>query len=171
MVLAYDETAAGPLEHEHRRRLYRTIRERPGIYLSALGDAHELSLSTVRHHLRVLEEASAVRSIAYRGKRRYFPAGTDATALRAALSDPATRRVLEALAAIGPARNDRLADELDRDPSTISHHLSRLADDGLVVRERDGRAIRNEVAPVVAAVLADGPAADRFSPAVEAEVG
>ncbi|APW96310.1 transcriptional regulator [Halobiforma lacisalsi AJ5] len=45
------------------------------------------------------------------------------------------------------------------DPSTVSHHLSSLEEDGLVVRERDGPAIVNRVAPEVE------PALERAEPA------
>jgi DNA-binding transcriptional ArsR family regulator len=50
-----------------------------------------------------------------------------------------------------------LAERLGRDPSTVSHHLSRLADDGLVRRERDGRAVVTRLAPGVEAILTQGP--------------
>jgi DNA-binding transcriptional ArsR family regulator len=54
--------------------------------------------------------------------------------------------LLDALADLGTAHVGLLAEELDRDPSTVSHHLQRLADDELVVRERDGRAVVNRLA-------------------------
>lgn len=91
-----------------------------------------------------------------RGKRRYYPAAADDFELAAALSEPASAAVLEALADAGEARVGQLADDLDRDPSTVSHHLQRLADDGLVERERRGRAVVNRLADPVADALATG---------------
>jgi DNA-binding transcriptional ArsR family regulator len=62
--------------------------------------------------------------------------------------------LLDALADLGTAHVGLLAEELDRDPSTVSHHLQRLADDELVVRERDGRAVVNRLADPVADTVA-----------------
>ena len=73
--------------------------------------------------------------------------------LAAALDDEGTAEVLHALARLGASHGGRLADELDRDASTVSHHLSRLEDAGLVEREREGRAVVNRLAPEVRAML------------------
>ena len=152
-----DEGDGEPLENPRRRAVYEAIRADPGRCLSAVSEASDVTLSTARHHLRVLEDEGLVRSKLVRGKRRYVPVGDYDVELRAALADSATRAVLETLASIGPAHNGRIADELDRDPSTVSHHLSALADDGLVRRERDGRAIVNELAPAAEAALCVDP--------------
>ena len=152
----YDDS--DPLENEHRREIYDLIRDEPGCYLSEVGDRCDVSLSTVRHHVRVLEEEGLIASAAVDGKRRYVASeDADDAELHAALAQPAKREVLEALADLGPAKNGTLADELDRDPSTVSHHLSSLEDDGLVVRERDGRSVVTELAPgVETALRSDG---------------
>ncbi|WP_247001177.1 winged helix-turn-helix transcriptional regulator [Halosolutus gelatinilyticus] len=172
----YDDS--DPLENGHRRAIYETIEAEPGCYLSELGDRSEVSLSTVRHHVRVLEDEGMVTTAKVNGKRRYYldatgdPAASDRSSnepvdveLHAALAEPAKRDVLEALADLGPAHNGRLATELGRDPSTISHHLSSLAEDGLVVRERDGRATVNELAPTVEAALEESIDREASSPA------
>ena len=161
----YDDS--DPLEHDRRRAIYEVIRDQPSTYLSAVSDRTEIPLSTVRHHVRVLEDEDLIATRTVNGKRRYFLEDDDAE-LQAALEDPAKRAVLEAIADCGRVHNSRLADELDRDPSTVSHHLAALEDDGLVVRERDGRSIVNDLPPRVAAALADEspPAADaRVAPA------
>ncbi|QFU84031.1 winged helix-turn-helix transcriptional regulator [Natronorubrum aibiense] len=158
----YDDS--DPLENDRRQAIYETIAADPGCYLSQVSDDSGVALSTVRHHVRVLEDEGLVTSAKLNGKRRYYleadaadaPSGGDDsadTALHAALAEPAKREVLEALAALESAPNGRLADELERDPSTVSHHLRALADDGLVVRTRDGRSMRNALAPEVVAAL------------------
>jgi DNA-binding transcriptional ArsR family regulator len=141
--------ASDPLEHDGRRAVYDEIEATPGVYLSKVAERADVPLSTTRHHVRVLADENLVTSAKIRGKRRYFPVEPDADSveLQSALSEQATARVLEALADLGPTPVGRLADELDRDPSTVSHHLDRLADDGLVERERDGRAVMNRLAP------------------------
>ncbi|WP_049924586.1 helix-turn-helix domain-containing protein [Halopiger djelfimassiliensis] len=147
----YDDS--DPLENDRRRAVYETIRADPGCYLSQVRDRTDVSLSTVRHHVRVLEEEGLVTSVKVGGKRRYYLEDIEHAELEAALAEPAKRDVLEALADLGPARNGTLADALDRDPSTVSHHLSSLETDGLVVRERDGRAVVADLPPEVEAAV------------------
>ncbi|ELZ17957.1 MarR family transcriptional regulator [Haloterrigena salina JCM 13891] len=161
----YDDS--DPLENDRRRTIYETIASGPGCYLSQVSEESGVALSTVRHHVRILEEEGLVAATKVNGKRRYFLADEAAVApgdggptvedaeLHAALAEPAKRAVLETLADLGSAPNGRLADELERDPSTVSHHLSALEADGLVVREKEGRSVVNELAPTVEAALSE----------------
>jgi len=138
-----------PLEHEVRADLYAAIEATPGVNLTALDERVDVSLSSVRHHLRILETEALVETDLINGKRRYFPVGTDDAVLVAALDDPAKAAVLRAIAAQEPASVSDLADALDRDPSTVSHHLSQLAADDLVERERVGQSVQTTLAPDV----------------------
>ncbi|MDS0474891.1 helix-turn-helix domain-containing protein [Natrinema sp. 1APR25-10V2] len=156
----YDDS--DPLEHDRRRAVYEVIEREPGCYLSRVSDRTDIPLSTVRHHVRILEDEDLVTGLKVNGKRRYFLDAADAE-LRAALAESAKREVLETLADLGRAHNGRLADELERDPSTVSHHLSALAEDELVVREKDGRSVVNELPPRVEAALVDDPVSDAGS--------
>ena len=156
-----------PLEHDLRREIYDTVEDAPGIYLSKIDERTDRSLSSLRHHLRILEEENLLTTEKVRGKRRYFPVtrGGDDPALVAALDDPATESILTTLAEEGPSSGGDLADALDRDPSTVSHHLSRLEEEGLVERERDGRSVVNKLSGPAATALRDAPAASVDAPA------
>jgi len=143
-----------PTGHESRERLYETVDDAPGVRLSELCDRAGVTLSTARHHLRVLEDEGLIATAKHRGKRRYFLADDDGRELAAAMADDAAATVLETLAYTGPATVSTLAGELGRDPSTVTHHLKRLDEDGLVARERDGRAVMNSLDPAVESVLA-----------------
>ena len=156
-----------PLDHEGRAALYEAIEESPGAYLSAVCESAEVPVSTARHHLDVLEAEGLVTTAKVRGKRRFYPGHAAADAeLVAALEDEGTAPVLHALARLGDSHGGRLADELDRDPSTVSHHLSRLEDAGLVEREREGRTIVNRLAPEAREVLRGGEVSDAETSAV-----
>lgn len=130
-----------PLDHDTRERIYDAVTADPGIFLSELSDRLNVSLSTVRYHVRILEDESLLTSRKIGGKRRYYPMRIEDPQLVAALGESATASVLETLSRLGPVSGTELAEALDRDPSTVSHHLSRLADAGLIVRERRGRAV------------------------------
>lgn len=139
----YDDS--DPLKHEGRASVFETIEDTPGVYLSAVSQRTRLSLSSVRHHLRILEQESLVMSVKVHGKRRFYPTDSEQVELTAALNDEATANVIEALSRLGPASVSDLANDLDRDPSTVTHHLQRLDDDGIVHRERDGRTVINHL--------------------------
>ncbi|WP_139169217.1 winged helix-turn-helix transcriptional regulator [Natronobacterium texcoconense] len=130
-----------PLEHDGRRTLYEYIRSSPGSYFSEISEETGVPLQSARYHLRILEFENLVESERIRGRRRYAPVGVDSAELEAALNDDATAAVLRTLADEGPGSVSELAQRLGRDPSTISHHLNRLENEGLVEREREGRSV------------------------------
>lgn len=156
---------ADPLEHELRVTLRDAVEADPGVYLTALADRTDASLSAVRHHLDVLEEADLVASRRLYGRRCYFPADEDEPAVAAALETEAKARIVEALDALGPASGSELAAHLDRDQSTVSHHLSALAEAGVVERERDGRTVTTRLAPAARRVVGGRPAGGEVTPA------
>lgn len=137
--------SSDPLTHEIRASIYDFITHSPGAYLSEICSAVDVTLTTTRHHLNVLEEEGEVSKVTVWGKRRYYPGYESEPHLIAALDETGTAAVLRTLAAIGEATGGQLADEIGRAPSTISHHLSRLEQAGLIERERDGRRIINRV--------------------------
>ena len=153
-----------PLEHETREQLYEFIRDSPGAYLTEISEGTDVKMGTARYHLRILAFENLVTSEEIRGRRRYVTVGTEWAELEAALHDETTARIVESLAEEGPDSVSGLADRLDRDPSTITHHLDRLAEDGIVERERDGRAVVNKLADSARIALEDEaptPAAPR----------
>ncbi|MGA9400246.1 winged helix-turn-helix transcriptional regulator [Haladaptatus sp.] len=144
---------SNPLNNATRATIYATVAEEPGLSLSALSEETDIPRSTVRYHVRILQEEKLVETTTVRGKRRVNPAGDDNPALAASLSDEATASLLETVARDGPASVSDLADALDRTPGTVSYHLERLADDGLVERERAGNAVVTTLPDSVAAAV------------------
>ena len=139
----YDDS--DPLEHDAREQVYEIVNETPGSYLSEVSEQAGLPLSTTRHHMKVLEREDLVSGAKLRGKRRFYPAYAEGIELAAALNDDSTASIIDALARLGAASVSDLAGELDRDPSTISHHLQRLEEDSIIAREREGRAVMNKL--------------------------
>jgi DNA-binding MarR family transcriptional regulator len=147
----YDDS--DPLEHEARDAMFEVVESSPGTYLSEIADRADIPLSTARHHIRVLEREDLVSGAKVRGKRRFYPAYTEGVELAAAMNDESTAAVIDALARLGAASVSDLADELGRDPSTVSHHVQRLEEDDVVVRERDGRAVMNKLSAAARTAL------------------
>lgn len=139
--------SSDPLTHEIRASIYEFINQSPGAYLSQICSAVDVTLTTTRYHLNVLEDEGQVTRVNVWGKRRYYPGYDNEAHLVAALDDEATASVLIALEEVDEASVGQLADELNRDASTVSHHLARLEQAGLIEREREGRRIVNRVNP------------------------
>lgn len=110
-----------------------------------LADTTRTPRSTIRYHVRILEEEGLVFGEKTPGKQRYFPRESVDAELAAALRDDATGAVLAAIERLEPGSVSRLASDLDRASSTIPCHLDRLTDAGLVDQERDYGAVRNRL--------------------------
>ena len=144
-----------PLKNDQRVDIFSAISDSPGLYLSLIEPETDIPLSTAPHHLRILEDEGLVRSDLFRGKRRYYPIHTEQLKLTAPLAEEPTRRILTALAGLDMATNRVLAEAVDRSPGTVSHHLRRLEEIGLIVRNQQGRSTANRLPAEVAQVLAD----------------
>ncbi|MFC7231649.1 helix-turn-helix domain-containing protein [Saliphagus sp. GCM10025308] len=81
------------------------------------------------------------------GKLWYYPTGSDTNQLRAALTHEPTGDILETIARLEPISVTDLAEEVDRSDSTVSHHLERLEDKGLVEQERGSTTVLSRLAP------------------------
>lgn len=130
----------GVLEQPTREGIYVSVRESPGIGLGELVEAAPVTKSTVRYHLRILRKAGLVESATIAGTLRFSPSGTDAE-LAGALSAGPTRAIVDAVEEHEPASVTAIAEATDRAPSTVSHHLGRLEERGVVDRERNGEAV------------------------------
>lgn len=142
------------LTHDCRAFLIDRIVAKPGIYLSALGNRTAASLSAIRYHLRVLERAEIIRTEKRRGKRRFYPVTFESDALRSSL-EGTSDALLDALESNDEPTVSELAADIDRDPSTISYHLDRLDEAGVVTRERKGRTVVNTLTPAAKEALSE----------------
>jgi predicted transcriptional regulator len=148
-----------PLENDVRQQVYEAIERSPGTYISEMSSACDASRSTVRYHVRILEEEGLIVDEADRGKHRLYPAGSETPELAAALNDTATARVLDAIARLEPVTVSALADDLDRSPGTVSYHLDRLTNDGLLERERMGNTVVTRLTGDIQTELLNGETA------------
>ncbi|WP_254821181.1 helix-turn-helix domain-containing protein [Haloglomus halophilum] len=147
----YDDS--DPLELDARRHVYEAISDQPGEPITAVSDRADVNLSTARHHVKVLEREGLVATGRVRNCERFYPAGTDDLELAAAMADECTADILDALVRLEPASVSGLAEAVDRSPSTVTHHLQKLEDDDIVVRERNGRSVENKLSAAARAAL------------------
>lgn len=162
LVVAYSRYGGpDPLEHDLRSEIHDVVSRTPGAYLGEIVDRTGGNESTVRYHARVLVRNGLLRSATIWGTLGFYPPGVDGDdfELLAALQDDTLVGVVAAIASREPATVTELADELDRSPGTVSHHLSRLEAAGLVERERTGESVLTTLTPALRDGLADAGAA------------
>lgn len=138
-------------DHPVRADVDDVVNRLPGLHFAAVVRHVDSPEGTVRYHARVLESDGHVQTEQIWGTLRLFPLATepDDFELFAAARDDALSRVLESIGNSEPATVSELADSLDRAPSTVSHHLGRLEEAGLIVRERAGQSVHVSLDPNV----------------------
>lgn len=142
-----------PLSHDVRARLAEWVETSPGLTLTELAERSDASLSSIRYHLRVLETERLLTSEKIHGNRRFFPHSTANVELLAALADEPTGTIIRELRAREAASVGELVDSVDRSYSTVSYHLDRLSDDGLIVQAKEGKRTLTRLTPWVRAAF------------------
>lgn len=136
------------LELASRRAIYQHVVANPGVHFRAILDEFDYAQGTIQYQLRWLDEHDLVE-VSDDGKyTRYYPVADFDDADRVvmnALRRKYSRRILAQLLAAGPLTTTQLSERLDKAKSTVSWHLSNLAEAGLVRKERDGRRVVYEV--------------------------
>lgn len=143
----------GVLEQPTRAAVYGAIRNSPGTDLAGTADEVGVAKSTARYHVRVLRDAGLVEAAEIGGTLRLSTADADPE-LAGVLNAESSGAVLEAVAEREPASVTALATETDRALSTVSHHLARLEERGLVERERRGEAVLTTLTPETRTAIA-----------------
>lgn len=123
-----------------RERLLDHVQEHPGRHASALGRELDLATGQLQYHLRRLRNAGAVVADERHGRTHYFPPGYDeGERERLALARRETSRAVLAALLAGETPAAALATRLDVARSTLSYHVDRLDEAGLVDERRGER--------------------------------
>jgi DNA-binding transcriptional ArsR family regulator len=131
------------LEHPARRRIVELVEAEPGLHYQELVRRLGIGQGATEHHLRKLAEAGLVVRRRGTGFTCYFPPGRHEAAARAApaLKSDGARRILHQIRARPGLSAKEVAASTGLDPATVSHHLHRLQEAGLVEAQRNGRSL------------------------------
>jgi len=133
------------LDLESRRRIYETIRSRPGTFLRELERDLGMQVGMLSYHLRVLTEAGLIRAEPEGNHLRYFLSNGFILNDRKALSylrNRTSRAILIHVLDRGPIGFSDLLEPLEVTKSTLSYHLKRLAAAGLImIKKGDGMTV------------------------------
>ncbi|MDX1611585.1 MAG: winged helix-turn-helix transcriptional regulator [Candidatus Thermoplasmatota archaeon] len=135
------------LQHEAREEILDHLKREPGLSFQEIQDRIGLAPGTTKWHLEKLSKSSFIASTKDGRHRRYYPRGMDKAEVRAvvALKDP-SRLALARMVLRNPGINQGdLARATGLAQSTVSHHLDRLIEDGMVRKWKDGRVARHEI--------------------------
>ncbi|HUR62392.1 MAG TPA: ArsR family transcriptional regulator [Candidatus Thermoplasmatota archaeon] len=132
------------LEHPVRADLTQRIEAAPGIHYQELVRATGAGKGAIEHHLRKLEASGLVKVLRTSGYSCYFPVGTSPAVRQAspALKSEGARKVLAAIRGQPGISGMEVRSCTGLGAATVSEHLARLTEAGLVLPERDGRMVR-----------------------------
>lgn len=134
---------------EVRQRVYDAIARYPGLHLRGLERQVGVSAPLVQYHVRRLEEAGFVESREQGGYVRFYPT-PKARSGRLSLADQALVGLLREQVPLhivlllldeGPLTHGELVERVGVAKSTLSYHLAKLAEAGIVERG-EGPAVR-----------------------------
>jgi predicted transcriptional regulator len=127
-----------------RDRILEAIETYPGIHFRALVREVDTSTALAHYHLEDLVNDDEVRSVDVGGYTRYFPEGELADLTeeeRSMLNAMRQKRRLELVLALiegGPAPHKGLHQIVGGSKGTLSYHLGRLEEAGIVTKDEDG---------------------------------
>lgn len=138
------------LRGEVRKRVYDAVRRYPGIHVRGLERNLGISAPLAQYHLRRLEEAGFLESHDQGGYSRYYPTSKGKSArvtkedlpLVGVLREEVPLHVALLLLDHGPMTHTELVEQLGIAKSTVSYHLAKLAELGLVEREAKSQRVR-----------------------------
>lgn len=125
-----------------RQRVYEAVRRYPGIHLREIERQTGVSAPLAQYHLRKLAEDAFVEHHEQGGYARYYPTAKGKSArvtkedlpLVGLLREEVPLHVVLLLLDRGPMTHTELVGELRIAKSTVSYHLTKLAEAGVVVR-------------------------------------
>lgn len=133
------------LKNPVRNDMMHLIEAEPGIHFQEIARRLSLSQSSADHHLRKLVDVGLVSAQKGTGYTCYFPKGAvDRCAMAAAEATkaPGAQKVMAAVSARPGSTAGEIAAAANLTPGTVTYHLKRLSDAGLIELERLGNTVR-----------------------------
>lgn len=141
-----------------RRDIFNRIQEEPGIHLHDLARKTNATLSTIRYHCAVLERLHKIRVVDEKGFRRFFQNGgrysEDEQKIISCLRSETSSKILRLIMTQPDISRQGIADAIRMSGPSVTWHMQRLKETGIVSIEREGRSVRYVVEKEVLGSLA-----------------
>lgn len=132
----------------NHERVYNCVAAHPGVHLRKVSRDLDLAIGDVQYHLGRLEKEGKIRSTKH-GLYRFFYSsdlfGEEDGPILAALSQATPRELLLHLVEHPDMTQESLAEAAKLSQPTVSWHMKRLADLGLIQRSQRGRSVAYRV--------------------------
>jgi predicted transcriptional regulator len=131
-----------------RRTIHDHVAARPGVHFNELVRVLDLAPGQAQYHLKRLTRADRVVAEELFGQTHYYPPEFDdwERAALALLHRETTADIVAELLAAGPLASGETADRVGIARSTLSWHVARLVEAGVVQKQRQGNAVVLSVA-------------------------
>ncbi len=122
--------------HQLEQSLLKWIGQNPGIRYRELLRTTGSSNGVLSYHLAELERSGYIRVDRKKGVTRYYPIhiSSQVSKIIGHIKHPTSRQLLSFLVEIGPCRLDELVQLTNKAPSTLSWHVKRLLESGVIER-------------------------------------
>ncbi|GAB7015376.1 winged helix-turn-helix transcriptional regulator [Methanogenium cariaci] len=145
-------------ENDTRQKIYECIRKNPGIHLRGIVKETNVSLGTLRYHINQLCKNHNLAILEGKGHTHYFEnSGTYSVSQQNVLKhmrNATTRNILEVLAANPSATRKDIAESLGIAGSTITWHMKRLEEDGVIAIRNEGRFVQYHISESAVVAMA-----------------
>jgi len=129
------------LELETRKKIYDLISKNPGLHLSKIADLLRMRISHVEYHIIYLEKNQVISTVKEKGYTRYYIKGEIGTADKKILSllrQEIPLRIILFLLKNVNAKHKNILKNFNLAPSTLSYHLKKLVQNGIVTMHTYG---------------------------------
>lgn len=130
------------LDLESRRRIYQLVKDQPGIHMREIGRQLEMPMGTLEYHLHYLTKAELL-AIREEGRyTRYFVTHEMDRREKDVLSlvrQETPRRVIVHVLQHPGSSHGEILEHFDMSASTLSFHLKKLLEGGLLEKQKQGR--------------------------------
>lgn len=144
LPLVIGRSRAGPLAHPRRLRIYSFLEKQGIAHMRAISRDTQIPIASLNHHLSILRREGLVQRICHGNRHAYFipsPNRSREDMRRiAALAETTRLDIARILTKEGSLSQGAIQKRLGLPQSTISDHLLRLEEDGLVERSGTRRA-------------------------------
>ena len=144
-------TAGNVLIRQVRSRIYETIKANPGIYFNELSRKTGINRGTLRYHLALMRMTGKVSTLTMAADIRYFEnsgkfSGTEQNVLKFLRNDK-ERVILECLINKPATTRSDLEKMLEISGATVTWHMNRLRDSGMLTVTKVGKNVRYVIDP------------------------
>ncbi len=133
---------------DNRERVYKYINNNPGVHLRMIVKDLELGMGTTQHHLDILERSGKIKSRRVNLHRHYYTveiASTSSEIILAFLKHETSKDILIYLVEHTNSTQTDIVNFIHFSAPTISWHMSRLIEAGMVLATKEGKSIRYRI--------------------------